>query len=93
MASQIRLWERKVKEGLATLSSTSPPTQRQLHVAITPLTVDVSDTTPANEAASTASQIRPWERDEGWPGNAFLYLYSHTTTATRSHHPLDRRRL
>jgi hypothetical protein len=48
---------REVKDGLATLSSISTPTQRQLLVAITPLTIDVSDTTPANEAASTASQI------------------------------------
>jgi hypothetical protein len=38
----------------------------------------VSDTArTANKSASPALQIRLWEKGEGLPGNAFLYLRSH----------------
>jgi hypothetical protein len=46
MASQIQPWEREVKDGLATLSSTTAPNTTTTATCSTPPpTVDVSDTT------------------------------------------------
>jgi hypothetical protein len=82
MALQIRPWEREVKEGLATLFSTSPATH-QTATCSTTLTVDVSGRTRHN--TQTKQPARPyklelWERGERKTGNAFLYLSSHTST-------------